>query len=581
MAPILLFITGVLAGVIAGFILSRVSSKGRSSGGSGEARLLEERLLKADQGLEQFSRQLEAQNEELRNQQEQLQEAREIAAISRTQLDAITNERDDLKSSETSAKALLEQTRTQREALSAQAAEATEKVKSQQERIEVVNKERDELKASVSITKTALEEIRAQKEDLSTKAAEAAERLKSQQNQARTELNALTEERDGLREAQKGLSTDLEQIRSAKEALSKRTAEISEMLRSQESQTQFLEQARTDLLTQFRSLSGKMLDGSRDALLKSTKETVSEPFAKEVQQLRQQMEALQKDSNEKLGVLAQTTMDLRQRSEDVQGAAQQLTSALRSPNVKGQWGEVNLRRILEFVGLISYCDFDEQVHVDTNEGAYRPDCVITIPGSRRLIVDSKAPIESYLDALQASDDAQREAALSHHLKKVRSHIDHLSKKDYAGKLSALGQVVDGVVLFIPVEGALSMALERDPQLLEYAFSKNIILTFPTSLLAILKGLAMTIQQAEIAKNIDEIESNAVELHKRFTVFIDKFNDIGRDITRLNKSFNAAVGSAQSRLLPQGRRFAELAGQSSELDVSDQIDEVVREIQAGD
>ena len=191
-----------------------------------------------------------------------------------------------------------------------------------------------------------------------------------------------------------------------------------------------------------------MLDGSREALLKSTKETVSEPFAKEMEQLRQQMQLLQKESVEKLGVLAQTTMDLRQRSEDVQGAAQQLTSALRSPNVKGRWGEVNLRRILEFVGLISYCDFDEQVHVGTEDGAYRPDCVITIPGSRRLIVDSKAPIESYLDALQATDEAQREAALKEHLRKVRSHVDLLSKKDYAGKLSSMGQVVDGVVLFL-------------------------------------------------------------------------------------------------------------------------------------
>ena len=134
------------------------------------------------------------------------------------------------------------------------------------------------------------------------------------------------------------MSTDLEQIRSAKESLSKRAAEVSEMLRSHESQTKFLELARADLLTQFRSLSGKMLDGSREALLKSTKETVSEPFAKEMEQLRQQMQLLQKESVEKLGVLAQTTMDLRQRSEDVQGAAQQLTSALRSPNVKGRWG---------------------------------------------------------------------------------------------------------------------------------------------------------------------------------------------------------------------------------------------------
>ncbi len=479
MSPILLFITGVLAGLIAGFIISRVVGRGKSGEGAGERRLLEERLLKADQGLEQFALQFEAQGAELKATQHQAQQAREEAAISRTQLEAVSQERD------------------------AQAASH----------------------ASVLAVN--------------------------------------------------------DQLRSEKEALSARMAEVSEQLRSQETQTQFLEHARTDLLTQFRSLSGQMLDGSRDALLKSTKETVSEPFAKQMEQLRQQMSQLQKESVEKLGVLAQTTMDLRQRSEDVQGAAQQLTSALRSPNVKGQWGEVNLRRILEFVGLIAYCDFDEQVHVGTDEGAYRPDCVITIPGSRRLIVDSKAPIESYLDALQATDQNQREAALSEHLKKVRGHIDLLSKKDYAGKLSSLGQVVDGVVLFIPVEGALSMALERDPQLLEYAFSKSIILTFPTSLLAILKGLAMTIQQAEIARNIDEIQSQAVELHKRFSIFVDKFNDIGRDLTRLNKSFNAAVGSAQSRLLPQGRRFAELAGQSGEIDLSDQIDEVVREIQAGD
>ncbi|WP_253912782.1 DNA recombination protein RmuC [Synechococcus sp. KORDI-49] len=398
---------------------------------------------------------------------------------------------------------------------------------------------------------------------------------------SRTQLEGVSQERDALKAGHDSALAAMDQLRREKEKLTATMAEVAEKLRSQESQTQFLEQARSDLLTQFRSLSGQMLDGSREALLKSTKETVSEPFAKEVLQLRQQVEALQKDSNAKLTVLAETTRDLRQRSEDVQGAAQQLTSALRSPNVKGQWGEVNLRRILEFVGLIAYCDFDEQVHVGTDEGAYRPDCVITIPGSRRLIVDSKAPIESYLDALQATDQTQRDAALNEHLKKVRSHIDLLNKKDYAGKLSALGQVVDGVVLFIPVEGALSMALERDPQLLEYAFSKNIILTFPTSLLAILKGLAMTIQQAEIAKNIDDIQAQAVELHKRFSTFIDKFNDIGSQLNRLNKSFNAAVGSAQSRLLPQGRRFAELAGQNGEIDLSDQIDEVVREIQAGE
>ena len=193
-------------------------------------------------------------------------------------------------------------------------------------------------------------------------------------------------------------------------------------------------------------------------------------------------------------------------------------------------------------------------------------------------MDAKAPIESYLDALQASDEAEREAALKEHLKKVRSHIDLLSKKDYAGKLSSFGQVVDGVVLFIPVEGALSMALERDPDLLEYAFSKKIILTLPTSLLAILKGLAMSIQQAEIATNIEEIQRNAVELHRRFLTFVDKFNAVGSNLARLNKSYNEAVGSAQSRLLPQGKTFSEMAGQRGEIKLGDAVDTLVREIQ---
>lgn len=477
MAPILLFITGVLTGLIAGFILSRVFYRTRSGDGHGERRLLEERLIKADQVLEQFTLELQNQRQDAKALQSELVEAKESAMGSRTQLQAVQQEREDLMSQ------------------------------------------------FIIITK------------------------------------------------------QLEQIRTDREILSTQVAESREQFRSQQEQTQFLEKSRSDLLIQFRSLSGQMLDGSREALFKSN-ETVNESFTKQVLQLRQQMEALQRESSEKLGILAQATIDLRQRSEDVKGAAQELTSALRSPNVKGQWGEVNLRRILEFVGLISYCDFDQQVHVSTDGGAYRPDCVITIPGSRRLIVDSKAPIESYLDALKITDESQREAALSEHLRKVRSHIDLLSKKDYAGKLGALGQVVDAVVLFIPVEGALSMALERDPQLLEYAFSKNIILTFPTSLLAILKGLAMTIQQAETTKNIEEIQVNALELYKRFMVFVDKFNLVGTNLSRLNKSFNDAVGSAQGRLLPQGRRFSELTGQQNEPKFPDAIEESVRDLSAG-
>lgn len=527
MPETLLFITGVLAGIIAGFIIARRYNRPSGPGGSNE-RFLEERLLKADQGLERFSSLLEGQKDEMRNSAQEAQDAREKAAISSTQLEATQRERDALISAQTRLSTDLDSARQEKEQLSRNVGELNEQSKALSELLSRTKKQLDDLQLTQAST---------------------------------------VETRD--------------QFRTEKELLSTKIAEVAEQLRSQESQTKFLEQARADLLVQFRALSGQMLDGSREALLKTTKETVSEPFSKQVEILRKQVEDLTKDSNEKLGALAQTTRDLRQRSEDVQGAAQQLTSALRSPNVKGRWGEVNLRRILEFVGLMPYCDFDEQLIVAGEDGNYRPDCVITIPGSRRLIIDSKAPIESYLDAIQATDNSSREAALISHLRKVRSHIDGLSKKDYSSKGKRTSQVIDGVVLFIPVEGALSMALERDPDLLEYAFSKNIILTFPTSLLAILKGLSMTIQQSEIAQNIDEIQLNAAELYKRFAIFTEKFNAIGTNISRLNKSFNDAAGSFERRLLPQGRKFAELAGQSTDLNLSDPIDSSVREVHSND
>ena len=183
-----------------------------------------------------------------------------------------------------------------------------------------------------------LDLIRIQKEKLSVENGELTEQLKSQED----ESLRLDKEKKKLEEIQEINIEEKERLRVERENLSNKFAEIKEQLRSQESQNKFLEQAKADLLTQFQALSGKMLDGSRNALLKTTKETVTEPFTKQVETLRKQVEELSKDSSEKLGVLAQTTSELKEKSEDVRGAAQQLTSALRSPNVKGRWGEVNL-----------------------------------------------------------------------------------------------------------------------------------------------------------------------------------------------------------------------------------------------
>ena len=578
MNNVLLFITGVLSGIIVGFIISRSYSKrSRSNDGSKES-LLEESLIKAEKALEDFSLELEEQKKEIKTYQQNLQELGKQDAIKETELKVVLQEKIKLENNQTEFKKNLDYLRNQKELLGIEIGELKEQNKSLTEESNRLDLEKKKLEDLHQVTNNEKETFRSQKELLSVEIGELKEQFKS----LTEESTRLDKEKKNLEDIHQITVQDKETLRTDREKLSNHLAEIKEQLKSQETQTKFLEQAKANLVTQFRALSAEMLKGSRDDLLKRTKETVTEPFTKQVETLRKQVELLSKDSTEKLSALRQTTINLDKKSDDVKGAAMQLTSALRSPNVKGRWGEVNLKRILEFVGLINYCDFDEQVSIETEEkGRLRPDCVITIPGSRRLIVDSKAPIESYLDAIKATDQIIQEKAITDHLRKVRSHIDQLAKKDYANQLSEIGEVVDGVVLYIPVEGALSMALERDPYLLEYAFEKNIILTFPTSLLAILKGFSMTIQKAEMTKNINEIQQMSTELYKRFINFVEKFSAVGSNINRLSKSYNEAQGSYEKRLLPQAKRIAELSGQNSDFNPLNETDLNIKEFKLPD
>tara|TARA_B100000927_G_scaffold8934_1_gene7312 strand:- start:89 stop:1831 length:1743 start_codon:yes stop_codon:yes gene_type:complete len=575
---VLLFITGVLSGIIVGFIISRSYSKrSRSNDGSKES-LLEESLIKSEKALEDFSLELEEQKKEIKTYQQNLQELGKQDAIKETELKVVLQEKIKLENNQTEFKKNLDYLRNQKELLGIEIGELKEQNKSLTEESNRLDLEKKKLEDLHQVTNNEKETFRSQKELLSVEIGELKEQFKS----LTEESTRLDKEKKNLEDIHQITVQDKETLRTDREKLSNHLAEIKEQLKSQETQTKFLEQAKANLVTQFRALSAEMLKGSRDDLLKRTKETVTEPFTKQVETLRKQVESLSKDSTEKLSALRQTTINLDKKSDDVKGAAMQLTSALRSPNVKGRWGEVNLKRILEFVGLINYCDFDEQVSIETEEkGRLRPDCVITIPGSRRLIVDSKAPIESYLDAIKATDQIIQEKAITDHLRKVRSHIDQLAKKDYANQLSEIGEVVDGVVLYIPVEGALSMALERDPYLLEYAFEKNIILTFPTSLLAILKGFSMTIQKAEMTKNINEIQQMSTELYKRFINFVEKFSAVGSNINRLSKSYNEAQGSYEKRLLPQAKRIAELSGQNSDFIPLNETDLNIKEFKLPD
>ena len=368
------------------------------------------------------------------------------------------------------------------------------------------------------------------------------------------------------------LHESLDILRTDKEQLSNEVTQFKEKLNSAEKQAEILKDSRNDLKTQFKVLSEEMLKNSREELINISRSKVTEPFSQEVAKLTRQVKMLSDESKEKLAALTQTTNDLKSRNDDVKGAALELAKALRSPDIKGKWGEVTLKRTMEYVGLNRYCDFDEQVTFTTDDGTYRPDCVIKIPGERIFIIDSKTPIDSYQEVLKAKDDRSQKLALDNHLRKIRNHIDQLSRKDYSNNLRTMGVVLDGVIMFIPIEGALSMALSQDEKLLEYAFDRKVILTFPTSFLAILKNLSMNINQAKLTRDIEDIYQKAGNLHNALIMFIDKFNNIGKRIKQIATSYNDALGTLRGNLLPKGKSFADLTGKNEDFILEDDINE---------
>ena len=343
-----------------------------------------------------------------------------------------------------------------------------------------------------------------------------------------------------------------------------RETELSVKLKSQE-------KLENDLKTQFEILSARMLRESREELIKTTKANVAEPLNQEVDKLTKQVKTLSDESREKLALLSTTTKDLKKKNDDVESAARELANALRNPNVKGRWGEVTLRRTMEYVGLKRYCDFDEQVTLTTNDGTYRPDCVITIPGERLFIIDSKAPLDSYHDALKAKDEKTYRLALDNHVKKVQGHINELSKKKYCNNKTSKGVVLDGVIMFIPIEGALAMALAHEEKLLEYAFEKKIILTFPTSFLAILQNLSLNIEQANLTRDLQEASNKAGELNYALEAFLKRFNDIGMKIKQAALIYNEAHNKLKTTI-KKGEKFAELTAKKTSLSLTEEISE---------
>jgi DNA recombination protein RmuC len=231
-----------------------------------------------------------------------------------------------------------------------------------------------------------------------------------------------------------------------------------------------------------------------------------------------------------------------------------LVRALRTPQVRGRWGEVQLKRVVELAGMAEHCDFTEQHSVDTAEGRLRPDLVVHLPGGRTVVVDAKAPLSAYLEAAEATDEVRRSALLADHARQVRDHMVALSRKSY---WEQLGATPEFVVLFLPGESFFSAALEQDGSLIEMGAERRVVLATPTTLISLLKAVSYGWKQEAVADNAKRISDSGRELHKRVSDMAGHVAKVGKALSASVEAYNSFVGSLESRVLPAARRLREL------------------------
>ena len=276
--------------------------------------------------------------------------------------------------------------------------------------------------------------------------------------------------------------------------------------------------------------------------------------------------------------LRQQVDEVRHSTDSLRRETTALSTALRKPQVRGRWGELHLRKAVEVAGMVSRCDFTEQVSVRNDDGLVRPDLVVHLAGGKSVVVDAKVPLDAFLDATGADSDQDRDAHLARHARQLRQHVDTLAGKAY---WRALPSTPEFVVLFVPGESFLSAALESEPSLLEYAAARQVVLSTPTTLIALLRTVAYAWTQAALADKARDIHALGRELYDRIGVMGGHLDKLGRSLTSAVGAYNKAIGSLETRVLTSARRFAELEVTDDELASPDPVAEVARPLTAAE
>ena len=296
-----------------------------------------------------------------------------------------------------------------------------------------------------------------------------------------------------------------------------------------------------------KALSTEALDANSARFLELAETHLSgqvRPLKESLDRMDQQLQSVERVRQESYGALRTQVATLSER-------AGSLTNALRTPHVRGRWGEAQLRNVVEYAGMIEYCDYVSQATTSTDDGTLRPDLVVRIPGGKHVVVDAKAPLSAYLDAFETSDEAERERRFADHARQVREHVTKLSAKAYWRQFEPSP---DLVVMFLPDESYLRTAHEHDPSLQEYAWSSNVILASPSTLMMLLRTVSMTWQQETIADSAREVSDLGRELYKRLSTMGAHFAKLGRSLDGAVDAYNKTVGSLERQVLVQARRF---------------------------